>query len=129
MIRASCGGGAAAKSVCCATVSECLTPIGLTMTSRKEKKKKAPVEYVFYLNTVDHACTLLEYFKVLSHVVNRAKSIQPVCGNCDFNETLCRKDCIVFDSGTGRRTSGGGDLRLHRECSARAVRRLLSARA
>lgn len=76
--RASFGGGA--MSVCW-IVSECLTPIDLTRTSWKEKEKKAPVEYVFYLNTVNHACTLLEYFKVLLHVVNEAKSVQPICGN------------------------------------------------
>lgn len=49
--------------VCALNFTECLIWIGLTMTF--SLKITALVEYVF-LNTVDHACTLLEYVKVLS---------------------------------------------------------------
>lgn len=54
-----------------------------------EKKVKALVEYVcIWTPSIMHALywSISKYY----HVVNEAKTVQRVCGNCDFNETLCR---------------------------------------
>lgn len=71
--------------VCALNFTECLIWIGLTMTF--SLKITALVEYVFWTPSIMHALywSMSKYY----HVVNEAKTVQRVCGNCDFDKTLC----------------------------------------